>query len=91
MKFSWGIELTCHRPGIIPYYKTSTGLLSMIYLYTKMPLESDWSISDLARFVLVCYFTQLSLALVPRPHPAHARRRSLRVSQLQFLGLVPEV
>ena len=35
--------------------------------------------------------TELLLAsLVPRPHPAHVRRRSL-VSQVQFLGLAPEV
>ena len=30
------------------------------------------------------------LSLVPRPHPAHTRRRGL-VSQVQILGLAPEV
>ena len=30
-----------------------------------------------------------STSLVPRPHPAHARRKGL-VSQVQILGLVPE-
>ena len=33
--------------------------------------------------------TRLNHSLVPRPHPAHARRRGL-VSQVQILGLAPE-
>ena len=33
--------------------------------------------------------TRVHVSLVPRPHPAHVRRRGL-VSQVQILGLAPE-
>ena len=36
-----------------------------------------------------CVTMKLGGSLVPRPHPAHARRRGL-VSQDQILGLAPE-
>ena len=83
------MSITPHKSTVCLGFSIFVGVQGVVLYYTTCP----WVHQGVPAVIQAMWYhicvTVLSSSLVPRPHPAHARRRGL-VSQLQILGLALE-